>query len=102
MEKYMLILIIIVIIGIILLLDKKCAGTIKCPDIPSSQYTHTPVGACLLKCDQASDICYRNCNPNDEECIRDCYQIKAHCYMQCVGKQSETTDCGCGSNNIKE
>ena len=62
----------------------KCKPT-SCPNIPSSQYTGTPTGRCLLACDQSSDSCYQNCDPKDEDCIRGCYQMKASCYMNCLG-----------------
>jgi hypothetical protein len=105
-KNYVLILAVIVaaaIVVIAVLLDhlkRNCNSVNRgCPSIPSSQYTDTPSGQCLLKCDQYSDDCYQNCNPKDEECIRQCYQVKAHCYMNCLGSQQESfdgnSDCGC-------
>ena len=71
---------------IIFVFKRSCPmvqGCPSCPTVSSSQYANTPVGLCLLDCDQYSDVYYRNCN-KDEECIRRCYEIKTKCYMDCL------------------
>lgn len=73
--------------------------TAGCPNIPASKYTDTPVGKCLLECDQNSDACYNRCNAKDDLCIGNCYQQKAACYMQCLSSNATesftppTSDC---------
>ena len=103
MDKNNLVLAVIVaatIIIITVLLKKSCVVQVypSCPNIPSSQYTNTPTGKCLLDCDQYSDDCYQKCDPKDEDCIGQCYQLKAHCYMSCLGPQQDTcsNNCNCG------
>lgn len=102
----MLATIIITVFVMMYFLKKNCKPVVQvypsCPNIPSSQYTDTPEGLCLLNCDQYSDVCYRNCDPKDDECIRECYRIKAQCYMDCMNKERFTSNtetnnvtCGC-------
>ncbi len=93
---------VVVIVGLLMYYMQKHCPVVQvypsCPNIPSSQYTDTPTGVCLLDCDQYSDACYRKCNSN-EDCIRRCYQTKANCYMSCLGNQQEKFTsggmCGC-------
>lgn len=47
-------------------------------------YTDTPIGLCLYRCDLDADCSYHNCK-DDECCIRNCYEQKAHCYIRCLG-----------------
>ena len=106
-KNYVLILAVVVATAIVIIavlihhLKRNCNPIVQlsCPNIPSSKYTDTPSGVCLLGCDQYSDVCYQNCDPRDESCIRRCYQIKAQCYMDCLGPQQENftgnDNCGC-------
>jgi len=104
MDNYLILAVIVataVIAVLLSYLKKNCNPIVQvsCPNIPSAQYTDTPVGRCLLECDQYSDDCYQNCNKN-EDCIRQCYQLKAHCYMRCLGPQQENFgggECGCNT-----
>ena len=96
----------IVIVLILQYIKTSCQPQVHvypgCPNIPSSQYTDTPSGRCLLDCDKYSDSCYQECN-KEENCVRRCYQIKAQCYMHCLGQQvqSSSEDCGCTQNQCK-
>ena len=68
-----------------------------CPDIPSVQCADTPIGRCLLICDQKSDACYSNCDPNNTKCISKCYKGKAQCYKSCLHETFHEVrpSCGC-------
>jgi hypothetical protein len=94
-----LFLLIVSIIIILLLVHSKCNfDCTSCPNITADQNATTPLGKCLLKCDNENDSCYKNCNGN-ESCIATCYKIKTACYTNCLGPLKETfiasscTDC---------
>lgn len=100
-KNYKLLLVIVattVVMVTIVIVDyfrKSCKGEYKCPDIPSSECNDSPTGKCLLKCDQASDECYKKCNGSDL-CIQQCYQQKSQCYISCLGDTKDFCQASCG------
>ena len=90
-ELFLILVITILILLLIILwlvFGKKGIDCSHCPETTAEQNAVTPMGKCLLHCDQQNDKCYENCAGNDA-CIRNCYQQKTDCYINCLGPQKE-------------